>query len=244
MDDAKGKFIVFDGIDGSGKNTQVNLLSSHLKELGYNVAKIDFPQYGKKSAGLVEEYLNGTYGTAREVGAKKASIFYACDRYDASFQIKEWLDNGYIVISDRYVTASIGHQGGKIRDRQKRSEYFKWLYGLEYNFFGIPKPDITFILKTTPELSLGLSSKHEEGEKKAKRQLYLLDKDQDMHEEDVEHQKHALESFLQVAEEYPEEFRVIECVQNENMLAPSEIHKLILAQIEGEFNHPTQSPDL
>jgi len=235
MDNEKGKFIVFDGLDGSGKNTQTNLLSSRLKELGYQVAKIDFPQYGQKSAGLVEEYLNGKYGTAQEVGAKKASIFYACDRYDASFKIKKWLDNGFVVISDRYVQANIGHQGGKIKDRKKRSEYFKWLYKLEYDFFNIPKPDRTFILKTNPEFSLKLAGQTENEEKKIKRQLYLVNKTQDMHEEDVSHQRDALESFLQVAEEYPEEYIIIECIEDERMFSPEVIHNRIWEELERVF---------
>ena len=232
MDKRKGKFIIFDGIDGSGKDTQVNFLSSRLKELGYQVVKIDFPQYGKKSAGLVEEYLNGKYGTAQEVGAKRASIFYACDRYDASFQIREWLNNGFIVISDRYVTANIGHQGGKIKDRGERSEYFKWLYNLEYKLFGIPKPDITFILKTTPELSVFLSGQPHHGEKKMKRQLYLVDKEQDMHEQDTSHQRDALESYLQVAEEYPDEYIIIDCMDSGELLGPQAIHKLIFEKVQ------------
>ncbi|MCK4553870.1 thymidylate kinase, partial [Candidatus Parcubacteria bacterium] len=77
MDDYKGKFIVIDGTDGSGKATQTNLLIDRLKKDGYQVEMADFPQYGAKSAGLVEEYLNGEYGSAKEVGPYRASIFYA-----------------------------------------------------------------------------------------------------------------------------------------------------------------------
>ena len=83
----KGKFIVIDGTDGSGKATQTNLLVERLKKENYDVETIDFPQYGQKSAALVEEYLNGKFGTAEEVGPYIASIFYACDRYAASFKI-------------------------------------------------------------------------------------------------------------------------------------------------------------
>ena len=99
----QGKFIVFEGLDGSGKSTQTKMLASHLREKGLEVVKIDFPQYGTKSSGMVEEYLTGKYGTAEQVGPYLASIFYACDRYDASFKIKKWLDEDKVVISDRYI---------------------------------------------------------------------------------------------------------------------------------------------
>ncbi len=232
MDNKKGKFIVFEGLDGSGKSTQSNLLVQYLEKKGRKVAKFDFPQYGTKSAGLVEMYLNGKYGTANEVGAKPASIFYACDRYDASFKIREMLNKGIVVISDRYVASNIGHQGGKIKDKEERSRYFEWLYNLEYNIFGIPKPDITFILKTTPELSLELSGRIKVKIKAHKKRLYLIDKKQDMHEQDIEHQRNALESYLQVAKEHPEEYIVIDCVDNGKLLSVEEIHKKVVAKLK------------
>jgi dTMP kinase len=105
-----GRLIVIDGTDGSGKKTQIALLEKHLKEQGYEVEKIDFPQYGHKSAGLVEEYLNGDYGQANEVTPYQGSLFYALDRYAASFTMKKWLAEGKVVLCDRYVSANMGHQ--------------------------------------------------------------------------------------------------------------------------------------
>src|SRR3989338_3808567 len=127
-----GKFIVIDGTDGSGKGTQTDLILKRLQTAGHITEKADFPQYGQKSAGLVEEYLNGKYGKQKEVGPHRASIFFAIDRFDASFKIKKWLDENKIVISNRYVTANMGHQGGSIHDDKERQEYFQWLHDLEY----------------------------------------------------------------------------------------------------------------
>ena len=230
-----GKFFVFEGIDGAGKSTQTNLLASELKKEGYEVIKIDFPQHGKRSSALVDDYLNGKYGSAKEVGPYVASIFYACDRYDASFNIRKWLEQGKIIIADRYLVSNMGHQGGKIRDKEERRNYFNWLHNLEYNIFKIPKPDYTFILKTSTEFSLKLSSEITDAEKKAKRKAYLGDKERDIHEEDKKHQADTLESFLYVVEEYPEEFKVIECIKNKELLSPEIIHQKIKQAIKNKL---------
>ena len=223
----QGKFIVFEGIDGAGKSTQTKLLINHFKKQGSKVAEIDFPQYGTKSAGLIEEYLNGKYGNLKKVSPYKASIFYACDRYDASFKIRKWLKQGKIIVSDRYVASNIGHQGGKIKNKEQRKKYIKWLYNLEYNIFQIPKPDITFILKTSPELSFKLSSKITEKEKKKKRDAYLGKKKRDIHEKNIKHLTNALNSYLQAAKEFPKDFKIIECLKNGKLLSPEIIHQKI-----------------
>ena len=88
-----------------------------------------------KSAAMVEEYLNGKFGTAQEVGPYRASIFCAIDRYVAAPKIKQWLNEGKIVIANRYVASNMGHQGGKIKNQIERKKYFDWNYDLEYNIF-------------------------------------------------------------------------------------------------------------
>ena len=145
-----GKFFVIDGTDGSGKTVQCKLLIERLEKEGYKVKSVDFPQYGQKSAGLVEEYLNGKYG---QVNPYASSIFYAVDRFDASFKIRQWLDEGYVLVCNRYVTANAGHQGGKIHDPVERKKYFDWLLEMEYGTFGIPKPDLNIILHVPAETS-------------------------------------------------------------------------------------------
>lgn len=223
----RGKFIVFEGIDGSGKSTQTKFLIKKLKKEGYKVAKIDFPQYGTKSAGLIEEYLNGKYGSSKEVGPWRASIFYACDRYDASFKIRKWLKEGKIVVSDRYIGSNIGHQGAKIKNKKERKKYLKWLFNLEYNIFGIPKPDISFILKINPELSRKMSPKIFDEEKKKKRKFYLGDKKRDIHEKDLSHLNAALNSYLEIAKEFPRDFKIVDCLKGGNFLSPKVINDKI-----------------
>jgi len=229
-----GKFFVLEGMDGSGKATQTKLLTEALKSKGYDVVKIDFPQYGKGSAALLEAYLRGDYGPSEEVGPYRASIFYACDRYDLSFQIKEWLKEGKIVIADRYIASNIGHQGGKLIENKKEWEkYIDWLHDLEYNIFEIPKPDYTVILKISPELSMEHSNKISDVDKKQKRLIYLGDdKKQDIHEADKNHLANTLKSYIAISEKYPEEYKIIECQEDDKFLPVEIINQKIIKIIE------------
>ncbi len=215
---ASGKLIVLDGTDGSGKTTQTKLLVEELTTAGYPVEMADFPQYGKKSAGLVEEYLNGKYG---QVGPKAASIFYAIDRFDAAFQIRQWLAEGKIVVSNRYVTASAGHQGGKIADSIDRRNYFRWLNDLEYEIFAIPKPDLNIILHVPAEMAQELVDKKSQAER-----AYAGGKKRDLHEEDLEHLKSAEQVFIEIANLFPNT-KLVECVQKGALLTPQEVHNKV-----------------
>jgi dTMP kinase len=233
----KGKLIVFEGLDGSGKSTQAKLLIKHLKRNGYQVAFIDFPQHGKKSAGLVDEYLNGKYGSPEEVGPWRASIFYACDRYAASFKLKKWLKQRKIVVVDRYIGSNIGHQGGKIKNRKERKKFIKWLYNLEYGIFDIPKPDISIILKTSPTLARQMASKIIDKEKKEKRIAYLKKKIKDIHEKDLSHLFQTLNSYLEAAKEFPKDFKVIECLKDGKWLSPKIIHQKVIKIVQEFLNN-------
>ena len=220
----KGLFIMIEGTDGSGKSLQTELLVEHLKKEGKEVEQISFPQYGEKSAGLVESYLNGEFGTAAEVGPYRASVLYAVDRFAASEKIKKWLKMGKIVIANRYVASNMGHQGGKIKDLLERKKYFEWNYNLEYNILGIPRPDVNLILHVTPEISQQLVDKKDERE-------YLHGKKRDIHEDDLNHLKDAEEAYLNIAEIYPE-FKVIECVKNGKIMPKDQIHDIIWQEVK------------
>ncbi len=230
----KGHFFVLEGMDGSGKATQTKLLVEALRVQGHQVEKIDFPQYTKVSAGLIENYLKGVYGGSEEVGPYRASIFYACDRYDMSFQIKKWLDEGKIIIADRYIASNIGHQGGKlIKNKKEWDKYITWLHHLEYQIFQIPKPDYTLILKISPELSIQSSNKITDKDKIKTRVSYLGDsKKQDIHEADTLHLANTLKSYIAISKKYPREYKMIECEQKGQFLPLEIIHKKILTLVE------------
>jgi len=190
LDDvAKGKFIVLDGTDGSGKGTQTDILIERLRQEGRRVEKADFPQYGQWSAVFVEKYLQGEFGGVNDVGAKPASMFYAADRFAASPQIREWLAEGAIVISNRYVSANKGHQLGKITDETEMREFLGWVNELEYDHFGIPVPDLTLFLHMTPEIGQQLVDEKEVRE-------YTQGKKRDIHEDDVDHLRNAERAYL------------------------------------------------
>lgn len=216
-------FIVIDGTDGSGKGTQTKLLINKLKDQGFDVEVADFPQYGEKSAAMVEDYLNGKFGTAKEVGPYKASIFYACDRYAASNKIKDWLKQGKIVICNRYTSSNMGHQAGKIQNPEEREKFLEWLEHLEFSIFQIPKPDLNILLYMPPEIGQQLV------DKKGHRD-YVGGNKRDIHEDDLEHLKEAAEAYKYVADKY--KWITINCAPDNKLMSIEEIHNILLNKIK------------
>ena len=208
MPEAKGKLIVIDGTDGSGKGTQSAKLIERLIRDGRRAELTDFPQYGQSSAYFVEKYLRGEYGSAEEVGPRRASLFYALDRYDASFQMREWLTNGTIIVSNRYTSSNMGHQAGKIADPKEREEFLAWLKQLEYDMLRIPKPDANILLFIPPEIGQQLVDQKLE-------RAYTKGKKRDIHEADLEHLRHASQVYLEVAKK--EGWDVIHCVEKDGV---------------------------
>jgi len=114
----KGLFVVIEGIDGVGKKTQAEVLKARLESQGHDVELVDFPRYDDVSSAPVRMYLNGELGDLKDIGAEAASLLFAFDRKQAADQIRQWLESGKIVLSNRYVASNLGHQGGKIQDTQ------------------------------------------------------------------------------------------------------------------------------
>lgn len=217
---SRGKFIVIEGTDGSGKTEQFNKLLLRLPE-GFVFKTLDFPQYDEPSSYFVREYLNGNYGALEdeEVGPRRASLFYALDRFDASEKkLKKWLADGVPVIANRYAGSNMGHQGGKISDRKKREDFFNWLYDLEYGICGIPRPDLNIILHMPAEIAQELV------DKKARRG-YVGGKKRDLHEGNLEHLRHAERVYLEMAKLFPNDFTVIECAPGGKLLSIEDIHE-------------------
>jgi len=150
----KAKLIVLDGGDNVGKATQTALLLERLKKEGKKVATLDFPQYTVNTFGkLIKECLTGQHGDFMAIDPKIASVLYAADRYESKNQLIGLLEEADVVILDRYVSANMLHQGAKIVDIEKRTEFLQWLESVEYGIFGLPEPDLTIALLVSPEHS-------------------------------------------------------------------------------------------
>lgn len=229
-----GLFIMIEGTDGSGKGTQTELLVARLKQEKYPVEVINFPRYGERSATMVEDYLTGKFGTAAEVGPYRASIFFAVDRYAAAPQIRQWLDEGKIVIANRYVGSNMAHNGGKIADEQEREKFFAWIDELEYTIFGIPRPDCSLILHVSPEISQRLVD-----QKTSAGREYLQGKKRDIHEDDLDHLRQAEASYLHLAKKFPG-FEIIECAPGGELLPIPQVQELIWSALQpklSSFDH-------
>lgn len=150
----RGKLIVLEGTDGSGKATQSRLLFERLQREGVNCRTLTFPRYGKPSAAPIEEYLHGAYGShPGDVNAYAASTFYAVDRY-ASYQQDwgEYYENGGILIADRYTTSNAVHQASKLPEGERQS-FLQWLFDFEYRLLGLPEPTLVFYLDVPTEIT-------------------------------------------------------------------------------------------
>ncbi|MFA5840855.1 MAG: deoxynucleoside kinase [Candidatus Paceibacterota bacterium] len=224
----KGKLIVIDGTDGSGKATQVALLVKRLKKEGKTVKIVDFPEYYKNFFGaFIGHCLSEQYYNFLHVHPKIASVLYAADRFESSKELRGWLQKGYIVIANRYVSANQIHQGGKIKSAKKRNDFIKWLDEMEYKVFGIPRPDVTLYLSLP--ISIVLQLLKERNSSKMKREY--LKKKKDVHEDDVEHLVNSRKSALWLSK-VMKNFIKIDCAPNGEILSREIIHEEIYKQLK------------
>ncbi len=219
-----GTFLVIEGTDGSGKGTQFQLLVDRLKQEGYDVATFDFPQYDQPSSYFVREYLNGRYGTAEEVGPYTGSLFYALDRYQAAPQIRQALEEGKIVLANRFTGSNMAHQGTKFDHAEERRGYFIWLDNLEFQMLGIPRPDKSFVLRVPAEIAQELV------DQKAARSY--TDKKRDLHEADIDHLKRAVEVYDDLCQLFPKDFTRLDCVRGGKLMDIEAVQEHLWKTIE------------
>ena len=223
---AKGKLIVIDGTDGSGKSTQIDLLTKKLKANGFKVKSIHFPHYENFFGGFIGHCLTEQYYNFINVHPKIVSVLYAADRWESADEIKKYLDMGYMVVLDRYVSANQIHQGGKIKNKKKREAFLAWLDEMEYKVFKIPRPDITLYLSLPVTLVHTLIK---ERNRKAVR-AYAGGK-KDVHEVDMEFQKNSRNSAIWLST-FLKNFIRIDCAEGKEMLSREVIHEKVYEKVK------------
>lgn len=217
--DPSRKLIVIEGLDGSGKATQANLLAASLQESGVKVREVSFPDYHSLSSSLVKMYLGGEFGShPDDVNAYAASSFYAVDRY-ASFKKdweKDWNDG--VIIADRYTTSNAIHQCSKL-EANEWDPYLAWLFDYEYCLLEIPKPDLVIYLRVDPAVSQKLLAQRYEGHMER----------EDIHEKDLAYLSRCQQAAAYCVEKLG--WRTVDCTANGEMRSVGEIQKEILSVI-------------
>lgn len=227
--DRKGKLIVIEGTDCSGKETQTRLLVQKLKSEGRSIEFMSFPAYDTATGKIVggpylgKEHIGDSYFNegASNVDPKVASLYYAADRRYNRDIILKYLNKGIDVIVDRYVESNMGHQGGKIFEKEERLKLYKDLEKLEYDFLELPRPDlIIFLYVPYKNVALLQTSR---GEKK------------DGHESSPVHIRNAEMAYLELAELH--DYKVVNCLDKKgNMkdmfLINEEIEKLVNSELQ------------
>lgn len=221
----KGKLIVIEGVDGSGKQTQSEKLYRTLLNKGIKVMKVDFPDYQSESSSLVKMYLRGDFGkNPEDVSPYVASSFFAADRF-ASFTTKwkNFYESGGVVIADRYTTANMVHQASKIDDIEERDAFLSWLYQLEFEMYKIPVPDLVFFLDVPPEVTMEMT--------KERKNKITGENEKDIHEADFRHLETSYLNAHYVADKYG--WTKISCVEGNLLRSKEDIFRdIYLAAVD------------
>ncbi len=209
----RGKLIVIEGTDGSGKTTQLSILKHYLEKNNYSVETIDFPRYAESfHARTVAKYLAGEFGEVNSVSPYLISLAYALDRASAKREMNAWLREGKIILANRYATSNMAHQAAKLPE-DAQEDFLKWVTELEYKINKIPKEDLVIYLHVPTSASKALTKKRGR---------------QDLHEKDSEFLDKSGQMYEKLASGFKHWAR-INCVSKNGLMRPKEkIHKEIL----------------
>ena len=219
-----GKLFVIDGTDGSGKQTQFKKLQERLDKEGIEYKTVSFPNYDDPSSSIVKMYLSGEFGqNAKDVSPYIASTFYAADRY-ATYKrfYAEYYNDGGIILADRYTTASMVHQAGKISDKEEREKFLNWLWDFEFNLYGLPVPTKSFFLNMPPDYAMKLMENREN--------KFTHEQAKDIHERDKNHIIDAYNAACDLVDKY--DWYEVKCVKEEKIRTIEDIHEEIYDEIK------------
>jgi dTMP kinase len=220
---ATGKLIVIEGVDGSGKRTQTDLLSRALLAKGVACLTVSFPHYDGFFGRMIGRFLNGEFGPLQAVDPHFAALLYAGDRLEAKPQLEAALAAGKTILADRYIASNLAHQGARVAP-DRRGEFLAWLRRLEYEIYGLPAESLVVYLRVLPAQAQQLV------ERKAARDY--TSRKHDLLESDLAHLEQASRVYDMLAAE--PNWVTIECLDEttQAMRSPEEIHRDVLAAVE------------
>jgi dTMP kinase len=218
----RGLLIAIEGIDGSGKHTQAKLLEHSLSSKGYPVYATGFPQYDSWFGSMVGKFLNGDYGPLQSVDPHFSALLYAGDRFEAKPRLESMLNEGRIVLIDRYVASNLAHQVARAT-AEKRSEFLRWIEHLEYSIYGLPREDLILYLRVPPSQAQRLVGK------KSERQYTRAPLD--IQEKSLRHLEDAAEMYDMLSRSRP--WATVQCydAQNNALRLPEDIAIEVLSAV-------------
>ncbi|MBI1973883.1 dTMP kinase [Candidatus Micrarchaeota archaeon] len=207
-------FLVLEGLDSSGKKTQIDLLVDKIKTLGKPFERIDFPMYDTTMGKMVASYLRGELGKKEELSPESAAMLYMLDRYQFRDRLQKMLDDGKIVIANRYTQSNLAFQGAKLSGTE-RWHFIKWMEDSESR---LPQPTLVVYLDMPPEAAMQLAHGDRD---------YLPGKKYDIHEEDIAYQNEVRKVYLELAKR--KGWLVVRCAEQTGkawrIRPPQEIHE-------------------
>lgn len=209
----RGIILAFEGLDGSGKETQTKLLEKRLNENNIKSIRIEFPNYNGEYSIFVKKYLNGEFG--EDLNPYVISTFFSLDRLGVyKTYIEKYIKEGNVVICDRYVYSNLIYQGGKISDLSEREKFFNWILDFEYNKCSLLKEERTFFLDVPIDISLKIIKERET---------------HDIHEKNEKFLRSCYENLKYISKKY--NLEIIECFKNEKLLSIEEINDDIYKRV-------------
>ena len=225
-----GKLVVIDGIDGSGKSTQVSLIKDYLTNKGVSFVHYHFPMYGHNMfSEIISKFLRGEFGNADEVDPLFVANIYAMDRYKFLPELKDALEKYDVVLLDRYVFSNIAYQCAKV-PQDSVDQLRDWIIEFEFAFLGLPYPDITFMV----DVPTDITSKRMAERDTAQNREYLNGA-KDVHEQDINFQKRVREIYLDTMKSHYD-CVVVDGIMNGEQLSPESIFKLYKSTLENAIN--------
>ncbi|AJD32938.1 thymidylate kinase [Clostridium sporogenes] len=229
----RGRLIVIEGSDGSGKATQTKKLYDKLVKQNKKVKKVEFPNYKSESSALIKMYLSGEFGKNPDsVNPYASSTFYAIDRF-ASYK-KDWEEfylKGGIIIADRYTTSNMIHQAAKIKEVQAKDKFLNWLWDFEFEKFNLPVPDCVIFLDMPPKCSKSLME--------TRNNKFTGEKEKDIHENNYEYLLESYNNSKYISEKYG--WNRIECTNEDKIKSIDQINDDIIKVITKYIDFSEQS---